>query len=163
MPAPYVPLFQERWRRRPFWMLVACILVNRTRWEQARSVHGRLVAECADAVGLAKLPVPYLEEMLRPLGLSQKRAENLAAFAYHARFLGRVRDRGHFTIAFDHVTRRDVLGLPGCGKYAADSWSIFVEGRTFLKGVTDKRLRQYQSEMRRRSRTSKSQKEQRPC
>jgi len=24
----------------------------------------------------------------------------------------------------------DVLKFPGCGKYAADSWAIFVEGRT---------------------------------
>ncbi len=24
----------------------------------------------------------------------------------------------------------DVLALPGCGRYAADSWAIFVQGRT---------------------------------
>jgi hypothetical protein len=46
-------LFQEDLRTEPFWMLVACVLVNVTRWGQARSVLDGIRARWPTAADLA--------------------------------------------------------------------------------------------------------------
>lgn len=135
MTRPYVPLFQERWRRRPFWMLVGCILVNRTRWAQARPVHAALVRDYRTAAGLADADVGLIQRAVDPLGLSTIRALSLVRLAREWRRYGGGWHRRH-------LRRPDVLRLPGCGDYAADSWSIFIEGRLYRR-PTDRRLREY--------------------
>lgn len=125
-------LFQESWRRRPFWMLVGCILVNRTQWADAQIAHKEL---------LQRWPTPYLLAHADPakvrgvvwgLGLGNVRAVSIVNFAAAWSRYGRTKKR----------TSSDILKMPGCGKYAADSWAIFVEGRR-PKGVTDKKLKAY--------------------
>ncbi len=108
-------LFQERLKHNPFWMLVACQLVNLTTWKQAAPVHRWLVATYLGPEGLARAQPNELERVLEPLGLFRRRAVSLVKFA-NAWLLCRPRE-------YD-----DVMALPGCGKYAADSWAIFVEG-----------------------------------
>ncbi len=110
-------LFQERLRFNPFWMLVACQLVNLTHWRQAEPVFRQLLATYLTPEVLARAAPGILYETLRPLGLGRKRAATLIELA-RAWIDGPPGD-------YDGV-----LGLPGCGKYAADSWAIFVEGRT---------------------------------
>ena len=58
-----------------------------------------------------------LHDCLRPLGLWRKRAITLPRLA-------------DAWLQGPPKTCKDVLKLPGCGKYAADSWAIFIEGRT---------------------------------
>lgn len=107
-------LFQE-WIDDPFWMLVACQLVNLTTWRQARPCFEWLRETSVDPINLAMADPEDLHEHLEPLGLWRRRASMLPRFA-----------RSWLTRR--PVTAKDVLMMPGCGKYAADSWSIFVEG-----------------------------------
>jgi methyl-CpG-binding domain protein 4 len=102
--------------REPFWMLVACRLVNRAPWEVAEGVLLRLRRRWPSPRRLAAADADALLDLLRPLGLQGGRTRDLRrlAAAWRAR---------------RPATRADVLALPGCGPYAADSWALFVEGR----------------------------------
>lgn len=109
-------LFQERLHYNPFWMLVACQLVNLTTWRQAEPAFQWLVATYLTAERLATAEPDDLHDAMRPLGLWRRRSITLVTFARAWR-----RRR---PVDYDGV-----LAMPGCGKYAADSWAIFVEQR----------------------------------
>jgi endonuclease III len=130
-------LFQEHLASQPFWMLVACSLVNRTTWDKARTVHSRLKLRYKTAKGLAAAAPEDLHGALRPLGLWRQRSRVLVALAQSFYY-------------WRPSTAEEVARLPGCGKYAADSWAIFIEGRTDVR-PDDGKLRWY---TRRRSCTS---------
>lgn len=110
-------LFQEYLRDDPFWMLVACQLVNLTTWTAARGPFEDLRGSHPDADHVAAAPLEALVDLIRPLGLYNRRAKSLRAMA-------------RWFTARRPVTAEDVLLLPGCGKYAADSWALFIEGRS---------------------------------
>lgn len=133
-PPPSGRLFQEDLRHFPFLMLVACQLVNLTTWEVARGPFGQLVALAPTPAALAATRPERIGPLLRPLGLWRRRATTLPRFA-DAWLRGEPR-------SYD-----EVLGLPGCGKYAADSWAIFVDGRTDV-WPTDGKLRWYMEQRR---------------
>lgn len=97
-------------------MLVACSLVNLTTWEQAEPAFRWLRNIYADPEHLSLAGPGELHLVLRPLGLWRRRALILPHLAS-----AWLRD--------PPSSCNDVLRLPGCGKYAADSWAIFVEGR----------------------------------
>lgn len=107
-------LFQEYLKSEPFWMLVACQLVNMTSFDQAEHVLSRLRSEYTIDT-LASARDEDLHEMLRPLGLWRRRSRSLIAMA-------------QVWVIDPPKHAKDVLRLPGCGKYASDSWSIFVDG-----------------------------------
>jgi endonuclease III len=125
--------FQLKLKDEPFWMLVACVLVNRTRWEpNARLCFGdlrRLWPTPRDLAYAAELNVGL---QVRELGFWKVRTSNLINLA--ATWI-RAPEPDRFTVS-------DILCVPGCGKYAADSWAIFVEGRRDVE-PTDKALRAY--------------------
>ncbi len=133
-PPPGGRLFQETLRRRPFWMLLACQLVNRTTWRLARPAHEELM-RLHTIRSLATERPEALHDLLRPLGLWRRRAIIVPRMA-------------------DAWLRRrpssydDVLELPGCGRYAADSWGIFVEGNTDVE-PDDGKLSWYMDKRRR--------------
>lgn len=129
-------LFQEDLREDPFWMLVACSLVNLTHWRQAKPVHRAIRRRWPTPEALSRAAPEELEDLLRPLGLFRRRAASLKAMAEH------------WLVRPAH-TRLDVERLPGCGRYAADSWAIFVEGVVDTT-VTDKKLLWYLSRHRER-------------
>jgi len=72
---------------------------------------------------------------MRPLGMWRQRSERLPKMA-----------RAY--LASPPRVADDVLKLPGCGKYAHDSWAIFVDGRTDIV-PTDKNLNYYMDRMHR--------------
>src|SRR5712692_7984660 len=72
-------LFQEDLRTEPFWMLVACVLVNVTRWAQARPVLDGIRARWPTAAGLAAADLSEVEQVVRCLGLGRGRAAKLVA------------------------------------------------------------------------------------
>lgn len=96
-------------------MLAACSLVNLTTWEQARPAL-REVMWRHTIRSLAQADPSTLEEVLRPLGLWRIRSKRLVKMAR-----AWLRERPK--------TYNDVMGFPGCGRYAADSWAIFMEHR----------------------------------
>lgn len=120
LPPPEGRLFQERLCGSPFWMLVACQLVNLTTWRQAEPAFRMILARHLTPGSLAAVDPASLERPLRPLGLWRRRSVMLPRFA-SAWLLG------------PPSTYDDVLAMPGCGRYAADSWAIFVEGRTDVR------------------------------
>lgn len=109
-------------------MLVACSLVNRTTWRQAEPVFNSLLRLYPTPRALASARTEDLYPLLRPLGFGRRRTVSLMALAQRWLEL----PPGHVKIQ----------SLPGCGKYAADSWAIFVEGRTDVQ-ATDKKLSWY--------------------
>jgi endonuclease III len=83
-----------------------------------RTVIWELFARWPDAPSLAGADPGELEELLRPLGLWRQRAKRLKEFSKEYEELS---------------SGEPIGGLPGIGKYAEDSWLIFVEGE--LEGV----------------------------
>src|SRR5579863_10473382 len=79
-PPPRGRLFQEDLADRPFWMLVACSLVNLTNWETAEPVYSALAA-AHDVGSLAAADEGDLHDLLRPLGLWRRRSSSIVAMA----------------------------------------------------------------------------------
>lgn len=104
--------------REPFWMLVACSLVNLTTWAQARPAFAALQTLYPGPEYLARAVPEDMHPFMRPLGLWRRRTETLIRFARAWVEQGTPADAAA------------VLKRPGCGQYASDSWAIFVEGRT---------------------------------
>lgn len=133
----YVPLFQEKLKAKPFWMLVGCVLVNRAQWTVAAPIHaGLMKSTLGTPAGLLMIPEGELVAELRPLGFQVSRARHLRNLA--ACF----RDEPPLTVG-------EVRGIVGCGDYAADSWAIFIGGKRNLR-PKDKRLKEFLVEERRR-------------
>jgi endonuclease III len=119
-------LFQEDLLADPFWMIVACSLVNLTTWDQARPAFEWLRRRYVAPSVLAAARPEDLHDALRPLGLWRRRAISLVRLA-------------QAWVRSPPKTSQDVMKLPGCGKYAADTWAIFMDGQTDLN-VTDGKL-----------------------
>lgn len=122
--SPY-GLIQEDLRDQPWKLLVACSMLNLTHIRQVRPVIWKFFEEFPDARAAAKGDVGRIAELLKPLGLQNRRAVNLIKLSTA------------FDSMWDSVTE-----LPGVGKYAADSYRMFVEG--YLDVVpTDSKLKAY--------------------
>jgi endonuclease III len=99
-------------------VLVVCQLLNLTTREQVQRAWPEIQRRWRSPEALARAHNRTLERVLRPLGLSRRRAWTLRQMARE------VCRRGL------PGTRAEVLALPGCGPYAADAWEIFARGRT---------------------------------
>lgn len=123
-------LFQERLRADPFWMLVACSLVNLTTWKCARPVFDELVRRYPSHADMARAKPEDLHDLLKPLGLWRRRAISLTRLA------------NEWADGKRPLDSKGVKKLSGCGRYASDSWAIFIDGRTDVE-VTDGKLSWY--------------------
>jgi DNA (cytosine-5)-methyltransferase 1 len=124
--------------RDPFKMIVACSLVNQTTWTAARGVHATLTDRYPTPTALAASHKCDVESVIEHLGLSKQRSEQLV-------------DLARSWVARPPRCRGDVLALPGCGRYAADSWSIFVDNDLDVV-PTDRKLLGYLARARARAR-----------
>jgi endonuclease III len=106
-------------------MLVACVLLNRTRGSVAAPVLGRLLERYPTPGAMAAARPVDLARRLRRLGLHRQRARTLIALS-----------------SAWAAGERELERLPGVGRYAMDSWAIFQEGRTDVE-PTDAVLRAY--------------------
>lgn len=97
----------RRPKRSPYELVVAELLLQQTRAEQAAKVFPVLVGQCPDWAALATVPRADLEDLLRPLGLQRRRAAALQALAQT------VLQRGLPASASELET------LPGVGQYMA--------------------------------------------
>lgn len=123
-------LFQEDLKSDPFWMLVACILINRTHWRQVKPVLERLRERCPQPQRFLVCPVEEMIEIVRPLGFYNRRTSLLRRFA----------------LSWGDQppqTWQEVMRMPGCGEYAAQSWQIFVQNEFPIGTVTDHKLQWY--------------------
>lgn len=128
--SPRTRLFQETLASGPFWMLVACILVNRTKWAVALPVFQKLRRKYPDTYHLCRVPDGTLRAVLRPLGLQDRRSKS-------------IRDLAKSWQQFMEDPDADgLLTLPGLGQYALDSYRIFVLREKDVR-PGDKKLKEY--------------------
>ena len=98
------------WRRpgrTSYELVVAELLLQQTRAEQAANIFPAIIGRCPDWAALAKTPVADLQELLRPLGLQRRRATALHALAQTVVRQGLPRRASHLET------------LPGIGQYMA--------------------------------------------
>ena len=99
------------WRetRDPFKVLIAEMMLRRTKADQVREVYERLFKRYPDVEALAKAKNKELEKILYHLGLKWR----TPAFGLVARA---VREKYHCKVP---ETREDLITLPGVGEYVA--------------------------------------------
>lgn len=140
--SPYF-LVQERFRDDPWKLLVCCILLNQTSGKSALPVWEALFERwpSAEDFRLASLFPDDCAEMLdviRPLGLQNRRLQNLIGMSFD------------YDIVHPENDTDRVRELRGVGKYASDSFRMFVGGR-IVEDVDDKELKKYVQWARERS------------
>ena len=125
--------FPWRATRDPFRVLVAEVLLQRSRGRTVAAVHEALFRRWPDADALSRARVPSIEAVIRPLGLI-RRAATLQAMAAEVARGGEV-----------PRTRDGLLALPGVGPYAANATLAAAFGRRapVVDGVTARVYRRY--------------------
>ena len=117
----------------PFRILVAEVLLQRSRGKTVAKVYEQLFARWPDAASLARARVDTIEKTIRPLGLN-KRAGLLKEMAAVVSGLGEV-----------PTTLDGLLALPGVGPYAAGATlaAAFGKRAPVVDGVTARVYRRY--------------------
>ena len=117
----------------PFRILVAEVLLQRSRGKTVAKVYEQLFARWPDAASLARARVDTIERTIRPLGLN-KRAGLLKEMAAVVSGLGEV-----------PTTLDGLLALPGVGPYAAGATlaAAFGKRAPVVDGVTARVYRRY--------------------
>lgn len=139
-------LFQEKWRKKPFWMLVGCILVNQTQWVRAQPVHRQLMRRWSTPAKLAGARRGHVFREVKGLSFGIRRAECIQKLAAAWSAMSPKAKR--------ELKARDVLRLPGCGAYARDTWAIFIDGDQFVR-PSDRKLSEYVGRLRAHQRPSR--------
>ena len=117
----------------PFRILVAEVLLQRSRGNTVAKVCEQLFARWPDAASLARARVDTIQKVIRPLGLS-RRAVTLKQMAAVVSGLGEVPS-----------TLDGLLALPGVGPYAAGATLAVAFGKRapVVDGVTARVYRRY--------------------
>ena len=117
----------------PFRVLIAEVLLQRSRGKTVATVYERIFARWPDAASLARARESTIADVIRPLGLV-KRAATLRALARE------VVGHGEVPSSVDAL-----LALPGVGTYVAGATSVVAFGRRVpvVDGVTARVYRRY--------------------
>jgi A/G-specific adenine glycosylase len=117
----------------PFRILVAEVLLQRSRGKTVAKVYEQLFERWPDAASLARARFDTIEKVIRPLGLN-KRAGSLKEMAALVSGLGEVPS-----------TLDELLALPGVGPYAAGATLAVAFGKPapVVDGVTARVYRRY--------------------
>lgn len=106
-------------------MLVCCILLNQTTNQQVRKILPGLFELIPDPESAVLADPNLIQCTIRSTGFSKVKTERIVAMSKK------------WIEGFG-----DVRELPGVGRYASDSWEIFVNNNYSLE-VTDKKLKIY--------------------
>jgi methyl-CpG-binding domain protein 4 len=127
--SPYA-LMQEEFRNEPWKLLVGCILLNQVSAKVAKPIWQKFFEMYPTAQSLHDAPTSTaladMTVLFRPLGFQNRRATRVLCMT------------GDF-LKWDG---NDPLSLYGVGKYAADSYNMFIKGE-IVPDVKDKELRNY--------------------
>jgi len=107
--------FPWRHTRNPYCILIAEILLHRTRAEQVKPIYGRFLREYPDFQSLLNADPVLVEELLRPLGL-RWRTDLIA------KMVQEIDIRYGGTIP---LNRQALMALPGVGDYIASALLTF--------------------------------------
>ncbi|MCS7305194.1 MAG: endonuclease III domain-containing protein [Thermoguttaceae bacterium] len=112
----------------PFEVIVGAVLVQNTNWKNVERAIGNLrEAGLLEPRRLAKVPLPELEELIRPAGyyrIKARRLRNLLELI--VRRYGGLLER-MFSRPLDAL-REELLGVPGIGPETADSILLYAGG-----------------------------------
>ncbi len=120
-----VRLIQHDYLDNPWKMLICCILLNQTTNQQVRKVLDPLFDLMSDPESCIKADPLKIAEIIRPTGFYNIKANRMQKLSRR------------WIDGFSHPTE-----LPGVGKYAMESWDIFVNNRTDFT-PSDKKLKLY--------------------
>ena len=109
------PLLQEIYQNDDWKMLVCCMLLNQTNRKQVDTIRDKLFRTYPTAKHMMKAKTEILVEILRPLGLYNRRANSL------------------IKMSEGYVKGLDINELYGIGRYALDSYEIFQRGNYNVK------------------------------
>jgi len=119
------PLLQEIYQPDGWQMLTCCMLLNLTNRKQVDTVRDELFKRYPTPKKMMNANQSELAELLKPLGLYNRRAKSLKRMSEG------------YVKGFKSVDE-----LYGIGKYAKDSWEIFQNNNTDVS-PTDKVLLEY--------------------
>jgi len=108
-------------------ILVACILHNQTSRKQVDKVYPVLFSRFPDASSMAVADVESLADLLRPLGLYNRRARSLKRFSSE----------------YGDLSWKMPSELYACGKYADDCYRVFCSGDWKSVNTEDGSLKRY--------------------
>jgi endonuclease III len=134
-------LLQEFVRHQPWHLLVVCRLLSMSRATRVWPVATELFTAAPDPLAMLVADPGDIYDTLRPLGLAARRMRDILA-------LSRVWVRYGFAVCTLHpgipIPHGDVVGnLPGCGRYAVESYRIFIHPRILPEDPQDGYLRRY--------------------
>ena len=119
------PLLQEIYQSDGWKMLTCCMLLNLTNRKQVDTIREELFRKYPTPEDMVDADESELAELLKPLGLYNRRAKSLKKMS-----------QGYIE-GFKSVDE-----LYGIGQYAKDSWEIFQNNNTDVE-PTDKVLQEY--------------------
>ena len=120
-----VRLIQHDYLDNPWKMLICCILLNQTTNQQVRKVLDPLFELIPDPESCIEADPIKIAEIIRPTGFYNIKANRMQKLSQK------------WLEGFSHPTE-----LPGVGKYAMESWDIFVNNRIDFT-PSDKKLKMY--------------------
>ena len=118
-------IIQQEFQHNEWQMLVGCIMLNQTHRQVRRVIYDFFKAYPTPE-SITEDAIPDIVEHLGPLGFYNRRANTIFRFSQE-----------YINKEFDHVSE-----LYGIGKYASDSYEIFINDNTEVQ-PTDKILRAY--------------------
>lgn len=120
-------LIQEIVTPNVFRLLVATCLLNQTKGRAAMPVFWELLKRWPDEHCLARANLAELTDLLQPIGLHNIRARRLISMAQT--MVEIPYDESNMFKSRDRTAPDTPIGIyPGVGRYAIDSWRIFVAG-----------------------------------
>jgi methyl-CpG-binding domain protein 4 len=119
-------IIQQEFQHDPWKMLVGCIMLNQTHNRQVREVIYDFFEKYPNPQSINESDREDIVERLRPLGFYNRRANTILRFTHE-----------YINKQFENISE-----LYGIGKYASDSYEIFINGNTNVE-PTDKILRRY--------------------
>ena len=109
--SPYL-LLQEIYNEHPWRMLVCCIMLNCTSRKQVDQVREEFFQKYPDAVEAERADPIEIAEVIAKLGFKNKRTAAIQRFSSD-------------WMTLDWSEPNELYGI---GKYAQDSWEIFMKG-----------------------------------
>lgn len=117
-------LIQERYRKNAWRMMVACILLNRSYSNVVDPILKRLIRRYPTPCAMASASPVYVYSLIHRTGLAEIKTKRL------------------IDMSRAWLEGRSITDLPGVGRYALDSYRIFVH-RDHTIRPTDRMLKKY--------------------
>ena len=119
-------IIQQEFQHNPFQLLIGCIMLNQTSNKNVRQVIYTFFDRWPTPQSIIEANPDEIREHIRPLGFYNIRTNRIIRFS-----------RDYLTKKFNRASE-----LYGIGKYADDSYEIFIRGNTSVN-PTDKILIKY--------------------